>query len=63
MTLGNSSQPPLTRRQVRELAREQAPASTDESSGDAKAEDESTEDKSGEDRQLLRAIEVLSGSA
>lgn len=31
MTLGNSSQPPLTRRQVRELARVQAPAATDES--------------------------------
>lgn len=30
MTLGNSSQPPLTRRQVRELAREQAPAAIED---------------------------------
>ena len=35
MTLGNSSQPPLTRRQVRELAREQAPESIEESIPDA----------------------------
>lgn len=30
MTLGNSSQPPLTRRQVREMAREQAPSARED---------------------------------